>query len=410
MYHLVARCCEGACQWKKSIKTQRKTENNVEFDILTFEVNRHKTQSMGKHAVYPHRDKMLWDAYFGLAIQLITDTEEHEHLFHDFAKKNLSTTKNKDSNSSALWSHYFSEIKKVTQKYPDDPDNTHYESAKMDKKQSAYSHGRKKGINIMADDCHLQFQSLAFRSGWQVKNMHSAFDYIFNSAKKDNFCAKVLGGWTKMQNGEYAGGVTPTTDDIITNKEQVDTFISNLFFFQPNVDCKVRKLLVASLLRWYDDFQFLLEMDPMMQYEDDKQTHIVVQKVETARLESKVTPDTLATWQKEVIHGFTTKNWTAIPLEKFLDKVGDTATVDTRSLGVLITDMTENYNELARMHHDSEARASSLKLDIKDLKRDMSTMADDMKIMKDIILSQSMKRPCTDNGEDESTQQGIPIL
>ena len=67
--------------------------------------------------------------------------------------------------------------------------------------------------------------------------------------------------------------------------------------------------------------------------------------------------------------------------------------------------MTENYNELARMHHDSDARASSLKLDINHLKRDMSTMADDMKIMKDFILSQSMKCHCTDNGEDESTQQ-----
>ena len=40
------------------------------------------------------------------------------------------------------------------------------------------------------------------------------------------------------------------------------------------------------------------------------------------------------------------------------------------------------------MYHDLEARALTLKLDIKDLKRDTSTMADDMKIMKDFILSQ----------------------
>ena len=46
----------------------------------------HKTQSMGKHAVYPRCDKMLWDAYFGLEIQLITDNQEDEHLFPDFAK------------------------------------------------------------------------------------------------------------------------------------------------------------------------------------------------------------------------------------------------------------------------------------------------------------------------------------
>ena len=62
---------------------------------------------------------------------------------------------------------------------------------------------------------HLQFHSFAFRSGWTVKNMHSAFDYIFNSVRKDMSCAKVLSGWTTIRNGEYNGGIPPTLDDIM---------------------------------------------------------------------------------------------------------------------------------------------------------------------------------------------------
>ena len=84
--------------------------------------------------------------------------------------------------------------------------------------------------------------------------MHSAFDYIFNSVRKDMSCVKVLSGWTTIRNGEYNVGIPPTPDDIKTESDKVTTFIHFLFFNQNNIDWEVQKLLTGTLLRWYQDF------------------------------------------------------------------------------------------------------------------------------------------------------------
>lgn len=55
------------------------------------------------------------------------------------------------------------------------------------RRKNAYSHDRKLGINILSDDSSLSFQTIVFRAGWAVKNLHSTFDYIFNSNQKMTF-------------------------------------------------------------------------------------------------------------------------------------------------------------------------------------------------------------------------------
>ena len=69
-----------------------------------------------------------------------------------------------------------------------------FEENSNKRRKTAYSHGRKLGINILSDDSSLPFQTIVFRAGWAVKNLHSAFDYIFNSHQKDDSCAHVLAG------------------------------------------------------------------------------------------------------------------------------------------------------------------------------------------------------------------------
>ena len=215
--------------------------------------------------------------------------------------------------------------------------------------------GRKLGVNVMADDGNLQFHSLVFRSGWQVKNMHSAFDYIFNTHRKDNFCAKVLAEWTTKINGEYSGGIPPTTDDIKTNTELVLDFIGHLFIKQPQVVLEVRKLLVGSILRWHDEFNELLDLEPSNKYER-KNNHPFVERLEKALTDSGVTTTILTAWKKEIIESFNNKNWMAIPLKDFLTTAGESARVDTRSLSSQLSDMTSRYNEIVRLHHKSEER------------------------------------------------------
>ena len=49
--------------------------------------------------------------------------------------------------------------------------------------QTFHSHSNKKrAVNMLVES--LELQIFSFRCGWLVRSCHSAFDYIFNSAKK----------------------------------------------------------------------------------------------------------------------------------------------------------------------------------------------------------------------------------
>ena len=167
------------------------------------------------------------------------------------------------------------------------------------KKQTCYGVGRKVGVNVLSDDTYLQFHFFAFRSGWTVKNMHSDFDYIFNSVRKDMSCAKVLSGWKTIRNGEYNGGIPPTPDDIKTESDKVTTFIHFLFFNQNNIDWEVHKLLTGTLLHWYQDFQNILDQDPNQKY-TIKRNYIAIDKIEQAQEQTQVSSSTFILWQKEI--------------------------------------------------------------------------------------------------------------
>ena len=97
---------------------------------------------------------------------------------------------------------------------------------------------------MLADDSGLPFHTIVFRAGWLAKNLHTAFDYIFNSVKKDDSCGHVQGGWTEKLDGEYLGGISPDFGSIKTEVEKAKNFVKLLFFSQANfVDSSVLYLL-----------------------------------------------------------------------------------------------------------------------------------------------------------------------
>ena len=119
LYHLVARCCEASILSKHEVTTVRRSENGHIFDILMFNLERHKTGSHQKPVMYPHRDEMLWDAYFGMAIHLVTDQTTGPYLFPTFQLKCVNKKNKKtESKSSSLWNHYYDMMMKLTEVYP----------------------------------------------------------------------------------------------------------------------------------------------------------------------------------------------------------------------------------------------------------------------------------------------------
>ena len=139
----------------------------------------------------------------------------------------------------------------------------------------------------MADKGSLQFHQLCFRFGWATKNLHSAFDYIFNSLEKDKHCGKVLSGWVKKVNGKVAGGYPPTADDITTKREVLYKFIKCLYGHQLVIQSnELKALLIGIVMRFEDDFKNDLMNHPKKRYEDNLNYHPFVCQIEKAKIDS----------------------------------------------------------------------------------------------------------------------------
>ena len=67
--------------------------------------------------------------------------------------------------------------------------------------------------------------------GWGVvKKLHSALDYIFNSALKDEKCARGLADWDEKDGLKHNGGYSPSFEAIATDVDKAKVFMSLLFF------------------------------------------------------------------------------------------------------------------------------------------------------------------------------------
>ena len=131
------------------------------------------------------------------------------------------------------------------------------------RKKTAYSHGGKLGVNVLSNISSLPFHVIVFRAVWIVKNLHSTFDYIFNSMHKYDSCAHALAVWLKTINSKYQGGYTPNFESIKTEPDKAEMFLKFLFLKQKYyVDEKVLKLLLASILIFYQELEEFLDKEP----------------------------------------------------------------------------------------------------------------------------------------------------
>ena len=107
---------------------------------------------------------------------------------------------------------------------------------------------KKAGVNELVDS--LDFHTFLFRCGWMVRNLHTAFDYIFNNEKKDSVCGKVLAGWKLVgSNGERHGG-NPCKSRMNHEPAMFDLFVTNLFFGHKDLKSDVQKILCTSVLQF----------------------------------------------------------------------------------------------------------------------------------------------------------------
>ena len=92
---------------------------------------------------------------------------------------------------------------------------------------------------------------------------------------------KVLAGWTDGSDiMDFTCGCPPSLDDIGVAKEKIHIFVLSLLGdHRDNLNHGVANLLVANMLRFWDDFIAIIQKDPKKRYSGDFPMHPFVQKV-----------------------------------------------------------------------------------------------------------------------------------
>ena len=169
-------------------------------------------------------------------------------------------------------------------------------------------HGRKKAAGDMSDNQEVPFHYLVFRCGWLVKNLHTAFDYVFNSKVKDRKCARVLAGWMD----KTYGGISPSFKHIKTEKKKAELFMNALLHHHHTLPTRATYILFGSFLRFYDEFLEILSYDPSNKF-DDPSMHPFVSQVNSIMEDCEVSEDLFNVWKKEIEEEFGAINYMALP-------------------------------------------------------------------------------------------------
>ena len=108
MYHLVARSIEASSLRKSRLKKRQQEEMGNKYDILEIDLERTKTNTpTAPHFLYPHRDTLVFDAYFALAYILVMDERtDRDFIFPDFADKITTSEGDINSKTANLFNSY----------------------------------------------------------------------------------------------------------------------------------------------------------------------------------------------------------------------------------------------------------------------------------------------------------------
>jgi hypothetical protein len=180
-----------------------------------------------------------------------------------------------------------------------------------------------------------------------------------------NQAGKALSGWTS----EIGGGVPPTLSSIQSSQELVNDFVLALFGddIKQRWPESIRNMLIATLLRHYEDFIIIIEQHPKELYEDNS-SHPMVHSVNKALRLAKVDHETLSFWCKEVHEGFCTNNYMALPIECCLSPDAARVTkIDPQSLYDWFNQLCNSYNSLFAQKMNLEDDISQLCLDVANL-------------------------------------------
>jgi hypothetical protein len=269
----------------------------------------------------------MHDYYFALQYHLTmmnrrtdeaTDEDGDGLVFPKFGKMAMKERdEDIDSRVSQLWSRCFEELVTLHESYDEifeDHDDSGGDPVIAHINKNLTSHHGKKAANMVMADSSSAGLGQIFRTGWQVRTLHTVFDYVVGTAKMDRNATKNQNNWhAKGPDGEIYGGYPPEIRDISIECEKVRPFMNAVFDGGHGFDICVQELSFAALFRFYDMFVEDIMKEPRKKYVDPAQ-HLYVAKVQRAMFLSNVSQETFDAWKKSVQEGFVSRNRAALPI------------------------------------------------------------------------------------------------
>ena len=119
----------------------------------------------------------------------------------------------------------------------------------------------------------------------------------------------MIAGWRQVLGQGYHGGAPPTFDDVEEERDKIPHFVSSLLGHHLNVKDNIKMLLVANLLRHWNESVELIRKEPKGRYEGEKyQAHPFVSQVKRACYNSNISEATFNRWVENIRKGFIKRN------------------------------------------------------------------------------------------------------
>jgi hypothetical protein len=275
--------------------------------------------------------------------------------------------------------------------HPDEPVISELFLSELKPKLTSHC-GKKHAVQKMGDVQGLPMHAIVFRSGWDMKNLHTIFDYIVKSMINDERCGKALAGWRMKYGDTYFGGYPPELLEITDEPERVQDLTDLLLGHQSDVPAEVKNLLIASLLRFHSNFLDLLNKEPCSKFVDIN-VHPFAYHVEEAKRSAGVTDEVFQKWQDSIKKGFTIKNFAALSIERTQGmqrgEFGDVF-VDPRSLLDVTNQMASSLDtqrlQVIALENSNRGLARELHEMRKDVCRLTQTIEQLMNFMRHLYL------------------------
>jgi hypothetical protein len=201
------------------------------YTLATVFVNIWKQTSSQDCHICPHIDCWQLDWYFSNAVLLamtghVNDTEYVCPAYGTRASKEDHRQKNNGSGVSSLWTDKFKSMVQFFNRLKEGQAGEWLLAAGSFQKISSHA-GKQYAVQSMSSSCKVV--QIIFRAGWDVRNLHTLFDYLQREKVHDLEAAKACAGWQSKINDSIYGGYTNKVEDLTVRPDLFYGFCQVLF-------------------------------------------------------------------------------------------------------------------------------------------------------------------------------------